>query len=192
MGIRSEKLFGTLPMKVQLALGQPLNSDIWASLLQSSDIPAYLKEVDIDVGKSGITRNRLNTDTHLLENHAFDEGNGLDDDVDITSVLSGQSINFLKHLYNNDSLVKKEWDSNQFFKELSRNTQKFESDTESEDLFFSSSLFPNSLEKMPVPSKPVRQKPGSIPRKPRMENGILVENIITEKRRPKKNVSFAS
>jgi hypothetical protein len=66
------KLFGSLPLKIKMVLGGPMNIDIWEEIRNAKNMPEYMTSLEnLDDDHSPIkTRSNLPRDGHILEKSA--------------------------------------------------------------------------------------------------------------------------
>jgi hypothetical protein len=100
---RSLKLFGSLPLKIKMVLGGPMNIDIWEEIKNAKNMPEYMTALEnLDDDHSPMTtRSNLPRDNHTLEKSAdepvvYEEPELLD--------ITGVTFDRLKYLHENNLL----------------------------------------------------------------------------------------
>jgi hypothetical protein len=101
---RSLKLFGSLPLKIKMVLGGPMNIDIWEEIKNAKNMPEYMTALEnLDDDHSPMTtRSNLPRDNHTLEKSAdepvvYEEPELLD--------ITGVTFDRLKYLHENNLLT---------------------------------------------------------------------------------------
>ena len=108
MGPRSQELFGKLPQNVQMALGEPMDQEIWDKIEKGNDLPGYLKFFQLDMTNPVTKNGPIEKGTHVVEQDDVPFGDLQDDEDDIDAILEAESVEFLKALYDSDQ-IHEEW-----------------------------------------------------------------------------------
>jgi hypothetical protein len=101
---RSLKLFGSLPLKIKMVLGGPMNLDTWEEIKNAKNMPEYMAALENldDEHLPMKTRSNLPRDSHTLEKSAdepivYEEPELLD--------ITGATFDRLKYLHENNLLT---------------------------------------------------------------------------------------
>jgi hypothetical protein len=186
---RSLKLFGSLPLKIKMVLGGPMNIDIWEEIKNAKNLPEYMTSLEnLDDDHLPMkTRSNLPRDSHVLEKSAdepvvFEEPELLD--------ISGVTFDRLQYLHEINLLKDPNMTLNDvdklYHKEMKRRYQDpvvVPIDTPVSDLNPDHELYYKEM----VSDELVRESAKNNPRRrQRILDGMLEENILKDRTRNKK------
>jgi hypothetical protein len=105
---RSVALFGSLPEDIKIALGGEFTENTWNEIRNNKQVHDYLQDTELQHEPQIVTRQRLATDTHALEQggpEQIDTGTVLDDTTLINDLEETELLEQLKTLHENTLLT---------------------------------------------------------------------------------------
>jgi transposase InsO family protein len=186
---RSLKLFGSLPLKIKMVLGVPMNIDIWEEIKNAKNLPEYMTSLEnLDDDHLPMkTRSSLPRDSHILEKSA-DEPMVLEEPELLD--ISGVTFDRLQYLHENNLLKDPNMTLNNvdklYHKEMKKRYQEpvvVPIDTPVSDLSENQELYYKEM----VSDELVRESAENNPRKrQRILDEMLEENILKDRTRNKR------
>jgi hypothetical protein len=186
---RSLKLFGSLPLKIKMVLGGPMNIDIWEEIKNAKNLPEYMTSLEnLDDDHLPMkTRSSLPRDSHILEKSA-DEPMVLEEPELLD--ISGVTFDRLQYLHENNLLKDPNMTLNDvdklYHKEMKKRYQEpvvVPIDTPVSDLSENQELYYKEM----VSDELVRESAENNPRKrQRILDEMLEENILKDRTRNKR------
>jgi hypothetical protein len=186
---RSLKLFGSLPLKIKMVLGVPMNVDIWEDIKNAKYMPEYMTSLEKldDDHLLMKTRSNLPIDSHILERSAdepvvYEEPELLE--------ISGVTFDRLQYLHENNLLKDPNMTLNDvdklYHKEMKKLYQEpvvVPIDTPVPDPDPDHEIYYKEM----VSDELVRESAENNPRKrQRILDGMLEENILKDRTRSKR------
>jgi hypothetical protein len=108
---RSVALFGKLPEDIKLALGGEFTVKTWDEIQTNERVCEYLKDTELQHEPQIVTRQRLASDTHVLEQEGpgqNDTGTALEDTTLINDLEETEVLDHLKALHEKTLLTEPE------------------------------------------------------------------------------------
>jgi uncharacterized protein YeeX (DUF496 family) len=95
---RSVSLFGNLPENIKIALGGEFNEKTWNEIKNDKRVHDYLKDTEIQQEPQIVTRQRLASDTHALEEEEPGHNNTMIAPEDASLINDLEETELLEHL----------------------------------------------------------------------------------------------
>jgi hypothetical protein len=95
---RSVSLFGNLPEDIKIALGGEFNEETWNEIRNDKRVHDYLKDTEIQQEPQIVTRQRLASDTHALEQEEPGQDNTMIAPEDASLINDLEETELLEHL----------------------------------------------------------------------------------------------
>ena len=98
-----------MPAEIQATLGAPLTIEEWNAIKESDSLPEYLASVDEEMDNTGMTRQFMANDSHVLEQvpENVEIETHLEDDDFTLFMEDSRFMEKLKGLHNTQSLTNK-------------------------------------------------------------------------------------